>query len=376
MYFPRVSSLAMLALLGGGMALTPRPALAQISVGISVAIAPPILPIYVQPPLPAPDSIWAPGYWAWDGGVSDYYWVPGTWVLAPRPGYLWTPGYWGYGNGGYLFHQGYWGSHVGFYGGVNYGYGYTGDGYQGGYWQGRHYFYNRSVNNFGNVHVTNVYNRTVINNTVNHVSFNGGPGGIVSRPNAAELAAARDQHIDATPLQTQHIAAARANHALFFSANHGAPAIAATARPGEFSGAGVVHATNAPRPAQQPHATAPIAHAPEANIAAHPPAVSNAHPMPAQPAPEKPAMPAISHPKTETPVSHPQNSPPPVHAQEPMQPRPPMQSHPVSAAPIASPAAPQMARPAPPPYHAAPRPPRPPRPAGSHPQRQQKKPNP
>lgn len=65
------------------------------------------------------------------------YWVPGTWVQAPRPGFLWTPGWWGWDNGFYSFHSGYWGPHIGYYGGVNYGFGYTGLGFEGGYWNGR-----------------------------------------------------------------------------------------------------------------------------------------------------------------------------------------------------------------------------------------------
>ena len=57
-------------------------------------------------------------------------------MLAPTPGYLWTPGYWAFGNSGYLWNQGYWGPSVGFYGGINYGYGYGGRGYDGGRWNG------------------------------------------------------------------------------------------------------------------------------------------------------------------------------------------------------------------------------------------------
>src|SRR5579871_1298867 len=98
---------------------------AEAAVFVSVTVAPPELPVYEQPAIPGPGYIWSPGYWAWDG--QDYYWVPGTWVLAPEPGYLWTPGYWGYEDGVYLWHEGYWGPHVGFYGGVDYGFGYAGE---------------------------------------------------------------------------------------------------------------------------------------------------------------------------------------------------------------------------------------------------------
>ena len=57
---------------------------AQISVGISVGFAPPPLPGDEQPVSPDDGDIWTPGYWAWDG--FEYYWGPGTWVLAPQAG--------------------------------------------------------------------------------------------------------------------------------------------------------------------------------------------------------------------------------------------------------------------------------------------------
>lgn len=103
-------------------------------VGISISIGPPALPVYEQPICPAEGYIWTPGYWAYDYQASDYYWVPGTWVMAPQPGFLWTPAYWGWGGDRFVFYDGYWGPHVGFYGGINYGYGYFGRGYEGGRW--------------------------------------------------------------------------------------------------------------------------------------------------------------------------------------------------------------------------------------------------
>jgi len=216
------------------------PAVSQagIAVGVSITVAPPALPVYVQPPLPAPGYIWSPGYWAY--GDDGYYWVPGTWVLPPEPGLLWTPGYWGWVGGSYIWHVGYWGPHVGFYGGVNYGCGYTGVGFQGGYWHGGAFFYNRSVMNVGSVHVTNVYNRTVIN-VNNHVSFNG-PGGVMARATPHELAAEHERHFEATSMQRQHQNLAMGNRELHASFNHGAPPVAATSRPGQFSGRGVVAA--------------------------------------------------------------------------------------------------------------------------------------
>ena len=223
---------------------------AQISVGLSVHIGPPALPVYAQPVCPAPGYIWTPGYWAY--GPSGYYWVPGTWVVAPAVGLLWTPGYWGSGGGAYLWHAGYWGSHVGFYGGINYGFGYVGVGYVGGYWNHGVFAYNTAVTNVNTTIIHNTYiNRTVINNvTVNRVSYNGGTGGITARPTSAEQVALRERHTAATGEQIQHEQAARSNRALLASVNHGRPLIAATAKPGQFEGHGVVAArTSTPRPA-------------------------------------------------------------------------------------------------------------------------------
>src|SRR5579863_7232683 len=94
--------------------LTAMSAESSAQVAISVTIAPPILPIYTQPPLPGPGYVWVPGYWAW-GGPDGYYWVPGTWVLPPSVGVLWTPGYWGWSDGDYRWNGGYWGPHIGYY---------------------------------------------------------------------------------------------------------------------------------------------------------------------------------------------------------------------------------------------------------------------
>ena len=211
--------------------------------GISITLAPPPLPVYDQPICPGDGYIWTPGYWAY--GPDGYFWVPGTWVLAPRIGFLWTPGYWGWGGSGYFWHAGYWGPHVGFYGGINYGFGYGGFGYQGGYWNGSHFYYNRGVNNVNVTNIHNTYNRTVINNnSANRVSFNGGRGGVNARPTPAEMAANRDQHIGATGMQSQQEHFASNNRAQFAAVNHGQPATAATARPGEFPSRGATASNN------------------------------------------------------------------------------------------------------------------------------------
>lgn len=239
-----VSLLRWLLLLAGVLVVSSA-ALAQVSVGVSVRIGPPALPVYEQPACPGDGYIWTPGYWAW--GPDGYYWVPGTWVIAPRVGFLWTPGYWGWGGGVYVWHPGYWGPHVGFYGGINYGFGYVGVGYAGGYWRGGGFVYNRAVTNVNVTVVHNTYNQTVINNhvTVNHVSYNGGTGGVTARPTPAEESAVREQHIAPSGEQTQHERAAGSNRALLASANHGQPPVAATLKPGVFNGRDVVAARGA-----------------------------------------------------------------------------------------------------------------------------------
>ena len=207
---------------------------AQVGVGISVSFGPPALPVYEQTVCPGDGYIWTPGYWAWDPDAGDYYWVPGTWILAPEVGYLWTPPWWGWEGGRFWFHEGWWGPRVGFYGGINYGFGYFGVGFVGGRWDGGHFFYNRAVSNVNVVNIRNVYNQRVTIHE-NRVSFNGGPGGVRARANAEQEAAARERHIAPVSTQRTHIDQARANRELRASVNRGRPPVAATARSGEFS---------------------------------------------------------------------------------------------------------------------------------------------
>jgi hypothetical protein len=226
------------------LAVLSAPTTSSAQVRITVGFGPPALPVYEQPICPGDGYLWTPGYWAWDPDFDDYYWVPGTWVLAPEVGFLWTPPWWGWDGGVFLFHEGWWGPHIGFYGGINYGFGYFGVGFVGGRWDGGHFFYNRAVANINVVNIHNVYNETV-NVNVNHVSYNGGEGGIVARPNAEEERYASERHIGAVAAQNQQIQAARGNRDLRASVNQGRPSIAATARPGEFSGHDVMAAREA-----------------------------------------------------------------------------------------------------------------------------------
>src|ERR1700733_7359040 len=105
---PVLLSLGAVAVGAGGGSTA---ALGQVGISVNITIAPPALPIYVQPPIPAVGYIWVPGYWAY--GDDGYYWVPGTWIQPPEAGLLWTPGWWGWNNGVYVFNEGYWGPTVG-----------------------------------------------------------------------------------------------------------------------------------------------------------------------------------------------------------------------------------------------------------------------
>jgi YXWGXW repeat-containing protein len=207
-------------------------AFAQIGIGISVNFGPPPLPVYEQPICPADGYLWTPGYWAYDDD-DGYYWVPGTWVEPPEVGFLWTPGYWGWGGNAFFFHEGYWGPEVGFYGGINYGFGYGGVGYEGGRWEGGHFSYNTYVNHVNTTIIRNTYN-TRVNISETHVSYNGGSGGVEARASSHEESYASAHHVGPVAAQMQHVQQARSNPELRASANQGRPPIAATARAGDF----------------------------------------------------------------------------------------------------------------------------------------------
>jgi WXXGXW repeat (2 copies) len=229
-------------LLVGLLIMAPSRSFARVFV--SVGVAPPPLVVYDQPLVPGPGYLWMPGYWSYDD--FGWYWVAGAWVLPPEPELLWTPGYWEWDDYGsvYLWHAGYWGRHVGFYGGIAYGYGYPGVGYYGGYWEHGAFWYNSSYCHVDRVIIHNTYSKTVIVNktVVNTVSVNGGPGRAKLAPTQAELAGAKDHHFAATADQMKHQNLAMASKETHFSVNHGKPAVAATEKPGAFAAKGAVAA--------------------------------------------------------------------------------------------------------------------------------------
>jgi hypothetical protein len=209
---------------------------------------PPPLPDYTQPPPPDDGYIWTPGYYAW--GPYGYYWVPGVWVEPPYMGALWTPGYWGFYGARYLWYPGHWGFHIGFYGGINYGFGYVGFGYEGGYWNSGRFFYNRVYNNIGgrslhnvysyraNVHVNNVHvnNNVRVNNNErgnNNVrpSYRGGPNGVEAHPQPSEGAAYREPTAPRMNTQVQHEQNYSTQRGQYASPGNNRPATTAETRP-------------------------------------------------------------------------------------------------------------------------------------------------
>ena len=253
----------------------------------SAPAPPPALPQYSQPACPGPDYMWNPGYWAYS--QAGYYWVPGVWVTAPYVDALWTPPYWGYSDGSYRFHAGYWAQNIGFYGGINYGYGYTGLGYYGGYWSNGAFFYNRTVNNIRAGVVRNVYSHPVTNYTpANRVSYNGGPGGIERGASAAELAVNRESRVGPVAAQVEHARQASTNRGQFARENQGRPSSAALERPLETPSRAPAVASRPERQEARPGTAWPNEADRRVDEAPRP-AAAQARPNPYEPRPAEPS---------------------------------------------------------------------------------------
>ena len=214
--------------------LTLVSATAPAQIAITVTVAPPQLPVYEQPPCPEEGWMWVPGYWAW--GDDGYYWVPGEWEPAPYTGALWTPPWWGWDNGRYRFHDGYWGDDVGYYGGIDYGYGYMGEGFVGGEWRDGRFAYNTAVMRVNRSVVRNVYvNETIVRQRTipneRRIAYNGGPSGIHHEATPMERRGMTGRHTALTPVQQQRIQAARADRGSYAKENNGHPRTLVASRP-------------------------------------------------------------------------------------------------------------------------------------------------
>lgn len=222
----RLAAHILMAVALAGAVIAPMPAMAEVDISIGVNAwnaAPPPLPVYEQPVIPGAGYIWTPGYWAIS--PAGYYWVPGAWVLPPYSGAIWTPGYWEFVDGVYIWHPGYWSYAIGYYGGVNYGFGYFGWGYFGGYWRNHRFFYNRACNSLDGVRITNVYERRIEVNRYDqrHISFNGGRDGIQYRPSRQEMAQQNSRHSPPTSAQQNFRDIASRDRAQFADQNQGRP---------------------------------------------------------------------------------------------------------------------------------------------------------
>ncbi len=174
---------------------------------LTASDAPPPLPDDEQPPCAVVGSIWTPGYWVWV--ARRYYWITGAWVHPPQSGQLWTPGYWAFVGGAYVFHPGFWGSYVGYYAGINYGYGYFGSGYSGGRWVGGTFVYNTAVSHVNSSVIRDTYRELPTSGiTTSKVSYNGGVGGTTARPPAEAHIVFTEPHLSPPPQHpgTRHAA--------------------------------------------------------------------------------------------------------------------------------------------------------------------------
>jgi hypothetical protein len=212
---------------------------------MSAADAPPPLLNYEQAPCPEEGYLWTPGYWSWRG--AGYYWVPGAWVQPPQVGVLWTPGYWAFRGGIYVFHAGYWAPHIGYYGGINYGYGYFGAGFVGGRWVHNSFAYNKAVSNVDARVMKNTYSEIVAHDAARkNVSYNGGPGGATATPTVEDRAAAAEPHMAATPRQRQIELQSASNPELMARTHRVTPVIAATKSPAVVKSPDVAQVDAAP----------------------------------------------------------------------------------------------------------------------------------
>ena len=99
---------------------------------------------------------------------------------------------------------------------------------------------------------------------VGRASFNGGPGGILLKPTPEQERLTTEEHVRPTPLQVSHAREASVKPEQFNATNKGRPAIAATPRPGDFKGEGVVPA-RAAGAAETVPPTGPNGHPPAPN---------------------------------------------------------------------------------------------------------------
>ena len=136
---------------------------------------------------------------------------------------------------------------MGFYGGLNYGYGYSGWGYQGGRCEQGGFWYNRAASNVRPGTARHVYgNRPAIAARLGRVSFNGWSAGVSARATGAERQVQAVSNSGPSAPQMAHERDALVVPAQRFSGPREGPLVAATPQPSAFSAPGVEHARRGP----------------------------------------------------------------------------------------------------------------------------------
>lgn len=72
---------------------------------IAVAWAPPPMLVEKPAPMPFEGAIWTGGYWTWHG---NWVWAAGRWAAPPQPGYAWVQPYYEHRDSAVVFIAGHW----------------------------------------------------------------------------------------------------------------------------------------------------------------------------------------------------------------------------------------------------------------------------
>ena len=197
----------------GAMALA-SPSFSQ--TGISVAVAPPALPVLAYRPNWISDHVWMPNDWVY--GSENPQWIPGTWIML---GVLETPGYLGGAAVARVWRAGY--------GKADIRLQVTGleqivGEYDREYQPNGVFSYSPTLNKFSSNSLIKL-DGNVSDTSLSAVRYSGGRGAIT----------AQEQPIPAPALQIQNQQAARTNHPPVAPSKRGKSAIAAIPKPGDFS---------------------------------------------------------------------------------------------------------------------------------------------
>ena len=146
----------------------PTPPQFSVSVGATIGAPPPPLPVYAQPPLRRRTTSGTP---ATGAGERSVLLGSGNLVAGASARPVLDAGVLASLARRLRLEPSYWGSSVGFYGGVNYGFGYYGTGFVAGVWAGNNFRYNTAVANVNRTVIHNTYvDKTVTNKNVSTIA--------------------------------------------------------------------------------------------------------------------------------------------------------------------------------------------------------------